>query len=143
MEIGGYNNVPDWPKMGPSLLIATCLIVAIRTAKWSATHDAATSDIELDVAGSFTYNGAWNFNISGQNLNAAQFNTISQQGRYGLAGSHFGIGPTLHVPSSFHWDPNHVFASSNIGGQLSVLFPAHIDSANGNLFPTGTLFHLF
>jgi len=31
MEIGGYNDVPDWPKMGPSLLIATCLIVAIRT----------------------------------------------------------------------------------------------------------------
>ena len=31
MEIGGYNDVPDWPKMGPSLLIATALIVAIRT----------------------------------------------------------------------------------------------------------------
>jgi hypothetical protein len=25
MEIGGYNDVPDWPKMGPSLLIATAL----------------------------------------------------------------------------------------------------------------------
>ena len=34
--------------MGPSLLIATCLIVAIRTAKWSAKHDAATSDVELE-----------------------------------------------------------------------------------------------
>jgi hypothetical protein len=33
MEIGGYNDVPDWPKMGPSQLIATCLIVAIHTAR--------------------------------------------------------------------------------------------------------------
>ena len=48
MEVGGYNDVPDWPKMGPSLLIATCLIVAIRTAKWSATIDARNSNSELD-----------------------------------------------------------------------------------------------
>jgi hypothetical protein len=48
MEVGGYNDVPDWPKMGPSLLIATCLIVAIRTAKWSATIDAKNSNCELD-----------------------------------------------------------------------------------------------
>ena len=48
MEVGGYNDVPDWPKMGPSLLIATCLIVAIRTAKWSATIDAKNSNSELD-----------------------------------------------------------------------------------------------
>ena len=48
MEVGGYNDVPDWPKMGPSLLIATALIVAIRTAKWSATIDARNSNCELD-----------------------------------------------------------------------------------------------
>ncbi len=30
---GGYHDRPDWPKMGPSLLIATALIVAIRTAR--------------------------------------------------------------------------------------------------------------
>ena len=48
MEVGGYNDVPDWPKMGPSLLIATCLIVAIRTAKWSATIDVRNSNSELD-----------------------------------------------------------------------------------------------
>jgi hypothetical protein len=47
MEVGGYNDVPDWPKMGPSLLIATCLIVAIRTARWSANFDPATSDVDL------------------------------------------------------------------------------------------------
>ena len=48
MVIGGYNEVLDWPKMGPSLLIAACLIVAIRTAKWSATIDARNSNSELD-----------------------------------------------------------------------------------------------
>jgi hypothetical protein len=30
------------------LLIATCLIVAIRTARWSATQDSTTSHIDLD-----------------------------------------------------------------------------------------------
>jgi hypothetical protein len=48
MEIGRYQTVTDWPKMGPSLLIATCLIVAIRTARWSATHDAMTTNIDLN-----------------------------------------------------------------------------------------------
>jgi hypothetical protein len=48
MEIGGYNDLPDWPKMGPSLLVATALIVAIRTAKSSATIDARKSNSELD-----------------------------------------------------------------------------------------------
>lgn len=49
IEIGGYENAPDWPKMGPSLLVATCLIVAIRTARWSARHDATNSSIELET----------------------------------------------------------------------------------------------
>ena len=34
LDIGGFEQRPDWPKMGPSLLIGTCLILAIRTAKW-------------------------------------------------------------------------------------------------------------
>jgi hypothetical protein len=49
MKVGGYEERPDWPKMGPSLLIATCLILAIRTAKRPATWDAATSSTELDA----------------------------------------------------------------------------------------------
>jgi len=48
MEIGGHNEVPDWPKMAPSLLIATCLIVAVRTARWLATIDIRNSNCELD-----------------------------------------------------------------------------------------------
>lgn len=53
MKVAGHNKVTDWPKLGPSLLIATALIVAIRTAKWAATAspDAKLSDVdqELDV----------------------------------------------------------------------------------------------
>lgn len=48
MEVGGYHDCPDWPKLGPSLLIATCLIVAIRTAKWPAGSDEHLSDRNLD-----------------------------------------------------------------------------------------------
>jgi hypothetical protein len=46
LEIG--NDRPDWPKMGPSLLIATCVILAIRAAKWPAVFDKSTSHPELD-----------------------------------------------------------------------------------------------
>ena len=50
MEIGGYNKVPDWVKLGPAMLIASCLILAIRTAKWPARRSGATeSDRELEV----------------------------------------------------------------------------------------------
>lgn len=49
LDIGGFHNEPNWPKMGPSLLIATCLIVAIRTAKWSLRSEASTaSDFDLE-----------------------------------------------------------------------------------------------
>lgn len=48
LDIGGYTDRPDWPKLGPSLLIATCLIVAIRTAKRPAIADARLSGRELD-----------------------------------------------------------------------------------------------
>jgi hypothetical protein len=49
-DIGGYEQRPDWPKMGPSLLIASCLILAVRTAKWSAQQaHPTTADRDLDV----------------------------------------------------------------------------------------------
>ncbi len=48
----GYDIRTDWPKLGPCLVIATALIVAIRTARWAAKaspgpllHDV---DVELD-----------------------------------------------------------------------------------------------
>ena len=46
-EIGGYRDYPDWPKLAPSLLIASCLILAIRTAKWAASHDSKFSNSDL------------------------------------------------------------------------------------------------
>jgi hypothetical protein len=48
LDIGGFEQRPDWPKMGPSLLIGTCLILAIRTAKWPAIFDERCSEIDLD-----------------------------------------------------------------------------------------------
>lgn len=49
LNIGGYEDRPDWPKMGPSLLIATCLILAIRTAKWTARSGESTaSNVDLE-----------------------------------------------------------------------------------------------
>jgi hypothetical protein len=48
-EIGGYNVTVDWPKLGPSLMISTCLILAIRTAKWPASFDKITANPELDA----------------------------------------------------------------------------------------------
>ena len=49
LNIGGYEDRPDWPKMGPSLLISTCLILAIRTAKWPArSSDSTASNMDLE-----------------------------------------------------------------------------------------------
>ena len=49
LDVGGFQQHPDWPKMGPSLLIASCLILAIRTARWPARSSESTaSDVKLD-----------------------------------------------------------------------------------------------
>ena len=49
MNIGGYQDQPDWLKMGPSLLIATCIILAIRTARWSIrSGDTTASEMDLE-----------------------------------------------------------------------------------------------
>ena len=47
-EIGRYQDRPDWPKMWPSPLVGTGLILAIRTAKWPVRKDQHLSDRELD-----------------------------------------------------------------------------------------------
>lgn len=50
LDVGGYEQRPDWPKMGPSLLIAASLVLAIRTAKWPPRgKGGTTSDRELEV----------------------------------------------------------------------------------------------
>jgi hypothetical protein len=41
----------DWPKLDPSIIIETALIVAIRSAKWFAksSTDAQFSDVDVDL----------------------------------------------------------------------------------------------
>ena len=48
LEVGGYERKTEWPKMGPSLLIATCLVLAIRTARWSSQPTSSSWEIELE-----------------------------------------------------------------------------------------------
>lgn len=43
-EIGGCIVTTDWPKLGPSLMIATALVLAIRTAKWPVTFSQMTAN---------------------------------------------------------------------------------------------------
>jgi hypothetical protein len=54
LDVGGYHDSLHWPRMGPSLLIATCLILTIRTAKWPANFNEKFSvsglDKEIDYA---------------------------------------------------------------------------------------------
>ena len=51
MKVTGHEAKTDWPKLGPSILIATALIVAIRTAKWAARggEDARLSDVDVEL----------------------------------------------------------------------------------------------
>jgi len=44
-----HTSKPDWSKLGPSLLIAACLILAIRTAEWPAQFDEKLSNHDLDA----------------------------------------------------------------------------------------------
>jgi hypothetical protein len=47
-KVGGYRREVDFQKLGPALLIASSLVLAIRTAKWSPTHSDGLSSIDWD-----------------------------------------------------------------------------------------------
>jgi hypothetical protein len=47
-NVGGYRREVDQQKLGPALLIASSLILAIRTARWDATTSDAVSTVEWD-----------------------------------------------------------------------------------------------
>lgn len=49
MEVGGYTKQPDWVKLGPSLLVAASLVLAIRTAKWTTNSCETSSSPEWEV----------------------------------------------------------------------------------------------
>jgi len=59
LDVGGYHDRPDWPKMGPSLLIATCLILAIRTAKWKPNIDPSLAHQDMNEEIQFAANMAY------------------------------------------------------------------------------------
>lgn len=45
--IGGIRKEVDFQKLGPALLIASSLVLAIRTARWPATHSDGLADADL------------------------------------------------------------------------------------------------
>jgi hypothetical protein len=47
-QIGGYRREVDYQKLGPALLIASSLVLAIRTAKWTPTHSDGLSTVDWD-----------------------------------------------------------------------------------------------
>ena len=49
LHVGGYRESLNWPKMGPSLLVASCMIVAIRTAKWPPRTDPRLCEEDLNI----------------------------------------------------------------------------------------------
>jgi hypothetical protein len=49
VAVSGHREDTNWPKLGPSLLIASCLILAVRTAKWSQRSRSTTADMELEA----------------------------------------------------------------------------------------------
>jgi len=48
MKVAGYDQRPDFSRMGLSLLIASSLILAIRTARWPPTLTENLVSPELD-----------------------------------------------------------------------------------------------
>jgi hypothetical protein len=47
-HIGGHRREVDYQKLGPALLIASSLVLAVRTAKWTAIHSAGLSAVDWD-----------------------------------------------------------------------------------------------
>jgi hypothetical protein len=47
-RLGGYRREVDRQKLGPALLIASSLVLAVRTAQWNPTHSDELSHIEWD-----------------------------------------------------------------------------------------------
>lgn len=45
-RVGGVRKEVDSQKLGPALLIASSLVLAIRTARWPATSDEALANVD-------------------------------------------------------------------------------------------------
>jgi hypothetical protein len=47
-HIGGHRREVDHQTLGPALLIASSLVLAIRTARWSPTHSDGLAHVEWE-----------------------------------------------------------------------------------------------
>ncbi len=47
-QVGGYRRDVDYQKLGPALLIASSLVLAIRTARWSPTTSDGLAHVEWE-----------------------------------------------------------------------------------------------
>ena len=45
-KVGGFREDVDYEKLGPALLIASSLVLAVRTARWPATHSDGLADVD-------------------------------------------------------------------------------------------------
>jgi hypothetical protein len=47
-QVGGYRREVDFQKLGPALVIASSLVLAIRTARWPATYSDGLANMEWE-----------------------------------------------------------------------------------------------
>jgi hypothetical protein len=47
-QIGGYRSEVDHQKLGPALLIASSLVLAIRTARWPSLNSDGLANVEWE-----------------------------------------------------------------------------------------------
>ena len=48
-QVGGHRREVDYQKLGPALLIASSLVLAIRTARWNPTLSDGLANVEWDA----------------------------------------------------------------------------------------------
>ena len=48
MRAGGFRREVDQRKLDPALLIASSLVLAIRTARWNPTHSDELANVDLE-----------------------------------------------------------------------------------------------
>jgi hypothetical protein len=47
-HVGGYRREVDFQKLGPALVIASSLVLAIRTVRWPPTHSDGLANMEWE-----------------------------------------------------------------------------------------------
>ena len=47
-HVGGHRREVDFQKLGPALVIASTLVLAIRTARWPPTHSDGLANMEWE-----------------------------------------------------------------------------------------------